>query len=240
MTEEPISRDLALRIGLAARELPEIEVHQLIAALNRLCAAPLTAEKLASVSVDKLRQVARVLHYDGLYDAAEATLERACACLRGEGGDGLTTGLPQRVAELPDVASIRVACASNTAAQLDGHYGSCSRFLVYQVVPGEARLIDVRSTAELGRGIERTEKSAARVELIKDCHILYCCSIGPPAAAKVVRAGLMPIKLAAGGDATELVTELAAMLAANPPPWLAKLLGHEPESRVRYVDFAAN
>ncbi|MCG5530528.1 dinitrogenase iron-molybdenum cofactor biosynthesis protein [Halorhodospira halochloris] len=243
MSNELLTRALALRIGLAARQIPEIEVHQLIALLNRVCGAPLDEEKLAAVSAAELRRGARVMHYDGLYEAADAALERACSALRGdsqsEQGDGEQfAGLPEPVEELADVMAIRVACASNSAANLDGHYGSCARFLVFQVLPGEARLIDVRSTAEVASGVARTEKSAARAALIKDCHILYCCSIGPPAAAKVVRAGLMPVKRADGGSAPELMADLADMLNSNPPPWLAKLLGHEQQSRVRYADFA--
>jgi hypothetical protein len=29
--------------------------------------------------------------------------------------------------------SIRIACASNRGERLDGHFGSCARFLIYQV-----------------------------------------------------------------------------------------------------------
>ncbi|MBK1735131.1 hypothetical protein CKO15_07490 [Halorhodospira abdelmalekii] len=225
-SEEGMSREVALRIGLAARELPEIEVHQLLALLSRLHGAPLTDAKLAATTPQQLRDTAQRLHYDALHNAAAARLERACELLRSDAAaaESADCALPEPVAAAAGVASIRVACASNTAAQLDGHFGSCARFLVYQVMPGEARLVDVRSAAQAGVGVARTEKSAARAAVVDDCQILYCCSIGPGAAAKVVRAGLMPVKRGDGGDAGVLMAELAEVLAQRPPPWLAKLL----------------
>jgi predicted Fe-Mo cluster-binding NifX family protein len=44
--------------------------------------------------------------------------------------------------------SLRVAVAANRGENLDGHFGSCDRFLIYQVGQDAIRLIDVRSTAE--------------------------------------------------------------------------------------------
>ena len=67
---------------------------------------------------------------------------------------------------MPD--SIRVACASNSQEELDGHFGSCKRFLIYQVSAHDCRLIDIR------RAIERAgvdEKNAYRGSLIEDCQI---------------------------------------------------------------------
>jgi nitrogen fixation protein NifX len=104
--------------------------------------------------------------------------------------------------DLPPVASyaegdmpgsIRVACASNREQLLDGHYGSCERFLVYQVSPEEVRLIGVRPTLEADHAEDR---NVARAALINDCQIVYVQSIGGPATAKVVRAGVHPVKVA--------------------------------------------
>jgi hypothetical protein len=59
-------------------------------------------------------------------------------------------------------------------------------------------------------------------------------SIGGPAAAKVVKQDIHPIKFPHGGDAVEAVAELKNTLATNPPPWLAKVMGKEAEERVRF------
>ncbi len=52
-------------------------------------------------------------------------------------------------------------------------------------------------------------------------------SIGGPAAAKVVRRDIHPVKKPDGGEAKILLAELQAALAA-PPPWLAKAMGLTP------------
>ncbi len=119
--------------------------------------------------------------------------------------------------------SIRVACASRGGERVDGHFGSCRRFLVYRVSADEIRLID-----------SRPAEDADRAGLIEDCHILYIQSIGGPAAAKVVKAGVLPIKVLEGGEAPEVLARLQKVLAGSPPPWLAKVMGAAPQERVRY------
>ncbi|MNF89420.1 Dinitrogenase iron-molybdenum cofactor [compost metagenome] len=129
------------------------------------------------------------------------------------------------------VGSIRVAIASNNGAQLDGHFGTCLRFLIYQIGASEQTLIDIRSTLEADLA---EDKNAFRTELIQDCQVLYVVSIGGPAAAKVVRAGIHPLKKPNGGQAEAVLAELQQVMAGSPPPWLAKLLGQSAEQRVRF------
>ncbi len=226
MSEEmTLSRDLALRIGQAARELPEMEVTQMVNALVRLLGAPLTADKLGGVTTAGLVKAGGLVHADGLAQAPQGRLEAACAALRGEHGaivDDMPAPHPQ-AASLPE--AVQVACASDSAGNLDGHFGSCTRFLVYRVSAEAVRLLDVRSIADVGLRGRRDDKNKARAALISDCQLLYCCSIGGPAAAKVVRAGVHPIKLPEGGDAAAIMEELRGRLADHPPPWLARLLG---------------
>jgi hypothetical protein len=76
-----------------------------------------------------------------------------------------------------------------------GIIGSCERFLVYQVSPDEVRLIAVRPTLAADHAEDR---NVARAALIDDCQIVYVQSIGGPATAKVVRAGVHPVKVAGG------------------------------------------
>ena len=127
--------------------------------------------------------------------------------------------------------SIRVALASNSGNNLDGHFGSCLRYLVYQVSAEESRLVDVRSALEADFAEDR---NAFRVDLIKDCHLLYVVSVGGPAAAKIIRADIYPMKKIEGGAAVDALTELQAMMRGVRPPWLAKILGVPNAERFRY------
>ncbi|HSN24104.1 MAG TPA: NifB/NifX family molybdenum-iron cluster-binding protein, partial [Methylomicrobium sp.] len=125
--------------------------------------------------------------------------------------------------------SIRIAIASNTGSLLNGHFGSCIRFLVYQLSREDCRLIDIRSTVEADSAEDRNQ---FRVNLIQDCQLLFVQSIGGPAAAKVIRGGIYPVKVPEVIDAAEKLREFRNVFDA-PPPWLAKVLGKSPEERKR-------
>ncbi len=224
MPDSPVaSREAALRIALAARALNGLEVRALAGALIARLEAPLTEAKLATLSVEDLRVIlagdfAEQACHVGV--AADA-LKQAIRLLWGEGIGNQDFPLldPYRDGEMP--GSIRVAVAANRGENLDGHFGSCERFLIYQLAPEAIKLIAARTTVEADAAADRND---ARAALIDDCQIVYVQSIGGPAAAKVVRAGIHPIKLTTGCGARALLAELQQRLA-SPPPWLARIMG---------------
>ena len=222
-----LSEQVALRIALAARALPEVEVKDLLPALLTLVGEPMSEAKLSKLRLGRLKQV------DLLSEIEDVYLKQSLAFLKGQNIQTEPVPLPEPQAyidgEIAD--SIRVACASNTGDKIDGHFGSCQRFLIYQLSPTELRLIDIRSPAKVA---EDEDKNAYRAKLVNDCQVLYTVSIGGPAAAKVVRAGLHPIKIPNGGEAPEVLAKLQHTLADAPPPWLAKVMGVEVEERVRF------
>lgn len=231
-----ISRDLALRVGLAARALPGISVPRLIDVLTERLGRPLTEKKLARITVTDLKTGFSSL--DGEEDGEDVgtisveSYKQAVRYLWGEDLAEPEIPQPQAYGEGDMPNSVRVACASNSGEFVDGHFGSCPRFLVYQVSTDEIRLIDVRPTT----GADGSDdKNAFRAGLIDDCHVVYIHSVGGPAAAKIIRAGVYPIKLPEGGIAPEVLKTFQAMLGGTPPPWLAKILGADAESRVRFA-----
>jgi nitrogen fixation protein NifX len=227
MTKAPISEDIALRIGLAARALPDTDPARMIRVLADAVGLPPTAEKLAALRVKDFKSAAG----GELADQDQDALKAALAILKGEGlddPDPLPTLDDYSEGEMPD--SIRVACASDNGQLLDGHFGAARRFLVYQVSADACRLIDVRPVRDLGQ----EDKNAYRADLIRDCQVLYVASIGGPAAAKVIKADIHPIKDAAGGSARDRMAALQRILADKPPPWLAKVMGRTPEERIRF------
>ncbi|MGD8595235.1 MAG: dinitrogenase iron-molybdenum cofactor biosynthesis protein [Gammaproteobacteria bacterium] len=235
MNAQSISREVALRIGLAARVLPGADARQLLEVLKERLGFPLTEARLTQMTVTDLKTGLASL--DGEEDSEEAGIgmeyyKLAVRYLWGE--EGIEPDLPEIQAyqdgDMP--GSIRVAVGSNGADDIDGHYGSCPRFLVYQVSPEEVRLVDIRSTA----GADQAEdKNAFRAEIIGDCHVMYVQSIGGPAAAKVVRAGIYPMKLPEGGKAPEALAKLQTVMAGTPPPWLAKIVGVPAEKRTKFT-----
>ena len=93
-----------------------------------------------------------------------------------------------------------------------------------------ARLIDVRSAAGADAS---NDKNAFRVDLIRDCRILYIVSIGGPASAKVIKADIHLMPVPDGGPAREILANLQRVIAHSPPPWLAKALGAAAGVRVK-------
>lgn len=223
----PISDEIALRIGLAARALPDTPPARLIRVLEDAVGLPPTDEKLAGLRVKDLKAAAG----GELGDIDSDVLKIALTLLKGEGSaepDPPPPLDPYTEGELP--GSVRVACASNGGEQLDGHFGSARRFLVYQVSADAVRLIDTRPADDTGA----EDKNTYRAGLIRDCQVLYVASIGGPAAAKVVKADIHPIQDAGGGSARERMAALQRILAHKPPPWLAKAMGQTPEERIRF------
>lgn len=228
MDHPPFSNEVALRIGLAARQLPTISVSDLIEALQDFLGDTIDEAALQRVTVTQLKAAFRQSgDLDGDEDREEfqtasmASFKDAVRLLWGETTEA--EKLPAVEAYVPSdmPRSVRVAVASNSAEQIDGHFGSALRYLIYQVSADAIRLVDVRSAlaADLS-----ADKNAFRVGLIRDCAMAFIVSIGGPAAAKVIKADIHLMPVPNGGSARDELHKLQAVIRRNPPPWLAKWL----------------
>ncbi|WP_075185657.1 dinitrogenase iron-molybdenum cofactor N-terminal domain-containing protein [Teredinibacter haidensis] len=228
-----INRETALRIALAARALPGTNVGELLEIVQKKVKGELNGQTLLKITVGDL---AKGLSEGGAERGSDGTglgLPEIKEAVRILWGERELDSLP-KVKPLQDIParSVRVAICSNTGERLDGHFGSCIRFLIYQVSDSEHQLIDIRSTVEADLSEDR---NAFRANLIGDCQILYVVSIGGPAAAKVIKAGVYPIKRVVGGEAKDVLLQLQGVMAKSPPPWLAKFIGDKPEDRIRFM-----
>ncbi|MEO0536265.1 MAG: dinitrogenase iron-molybdenum cofactor biosynthesis protein [Cyanobacteria bacterium P01_A01_bin.123] len=238
MTNQPISDEVALRIALAAQTLPDVSVRDLIEALQTNLDDEITEESLSKLTVTQLKRA-----FGNIYEVDDsewegedannqdiAAFKDAVRILWGEQSE-CEHPLPIEPYEDGDMPnSIRIAVASNTEEQLDGHFGSCHRYLIYQLSTDVIKLIGVRSALEADLSDNKNE---FRVNLIKDCPVLYVVSIGGPAAAKVIQANIYPMKIEDGGEIREILADLQRAIATSPPPWLAKILGIGADKRVR-------
>lgn len=138
-----------------------------------------------------------------------------------------------------ETQQLKVAFASAEGNTVDGHFGSCEQFYIYTVDANEQQFVEVRK-AESGRGVE---KNAVRAAIIDDCHLLFCASIGGPAAARVIRTGIHPMKCKpVDGEfptITQQLTQLQLrMQSESLPPWLAKLTGQQEQLSSRFEALA--
>ena len=237
MSATPVaSREAALRIALAARALNDLDVRALVGALVEKLDAPLTEAKLGTLTVEELRVIIAGDFADqGCHVGVDGeALKEAVRLFWGQGVDHSDFPAVDTLVEGELPGTIRVAIAANRGENLDGHFGSCERFLIYQVGPALLKLVGVRSTVEADAAEDR---NAARSALIRDCQIVYVQSMGGPAAAKVVRTGVHPIKKPEGGAARVVLAELQARLT-SPPPWLAQIMGVPATSLARFASEA--
>lgn len=125
---------------------------------------------------------------------------------------------------MPDspITGLRIAVATTDGTAVDEHFGRCRRFDVYDL---DAHRFALAASRDLGPAVSHEDGAVdSRLEAIGDCAIVHVTSIGPGAAARVVNAGVMPLKLPEGTPVTEVLTRLQAVLGGTPPPWLRKVL----------------
>ncbi|EXJ15792.1 NifB/NifX family molybdenum-iron cluster-binding protein [Imhoffiella purpurea] len=222
-----LSHALALRIGLAARAL-QIPPARLVPLLIDVLKMPLTDQKLKALTLRQLRSARR----GELGRVRRRVLEEALAFLGDRAGvDILDTAISTvefyRDGDLP--GSVRVAVASNEGLMLDGDFGTCLRYLVYQVSSEEIRLIEVRGTGgEKAAG----NRPVWRAERIGDCQLLLARSVGNRAMAPLVHQGIYPVTYLKTMTAPVALYAVRQMLRDNPPPWLAKAMGGEMSQRM--------
>lgn len=229
-----ISKAAAQRVSNAARALSEDEPQAFILALGNHLGLPINEKKLRALTVEDLNTL--LSGQDGLlpenYD--HVAMQAALRCLWGEPLNQQPAPEPETPPDsLTGAPYLQVAVASNNGEQLDGHFGSCLRFLIYRVSNDALYLHQVRDAAHLDLAAG-SERNALRADLLKDCQLLYVQSIGGPAAAKVIRAGIHPVKFPLPGPARDSLLQLQAHLD-NPPPWLARVLGVESSVSRRFA-----
>ncbi|MDW6004011.1 dinitrogenase iron-molybdenum cofactor biosynthesis protein [Vibrio mangrovi] len=217
---DTMTAQAALRIALAARQLPGIDVRALLGLLIQHLSAPLSEEKLLKLSPKAFRlMVSSIQGGPGRKETGNAYAVLTQTQPEAE---------PPRIKAVEPLAAPKLyaAVTSNQGEMIDGHYGSCLNILVYEVNRDSYQLIDIRPVERHLQGEVRSQKL---LELIHDCQILFTLSIGGPAAAKVTRADVHPIKRATPTEAGEVMTELSQVICNSPPPWLRKQLGLPPD-----------
>jgi nitrogen fixation protein NifX len=98
--------------------------------------------------------------------------------------------------------------------------------MVYDVTPQHHRLVEAIAceTVELDRP-ESEDKIGQKVAALAGCHLLFALAIGPPAAARVIRANIHPIKVDAPERIESVIARVQSLMTGEPPSWIRKILG---------------
>lgn len=213
---QAIQDTLALRLGMAAKALPQLSLQLFVQNLVKKLGDPLNEKKLRSLNPKQFYQFLTELNSD----IERSQSNQALAILTSESISAMQAPTVSDTTPLKGPV-LRVAVTSNNEEMIDGHFGSCLRILIYEANIKHFRLADVREVETQESGMNRTDYLT---DLIRDCQILATLSIGGPAAAKVTNADVHPIKQATPAPAEEFMLRVCTMLAGTPPPWIKKIL----------------
>jgi len=133
--------------------------------------------------------------------------------------------------------AMKVAFASKDMETVNAHFGGAKEFVIYNVSKEGFELSGVIKTDT--SEFTGDDKTDFKVKALKGINIMYCESIGGTAAAKVIRAGINPMKVQEPRKIVEILNELVTMVNGNPPPWIKRIMNLETVEDVRLARWQA-
>jgi nitrogen fixation protein NifX len=191
--------------------LPELQPAQILTWLSDESDDALTPEYLARLDVRKLETT---------FPSETAMMSparwiRVKECLRGKLPGHLQAQHPARSPQL------LVAFCSQDGLLINGHFGQGRLFFIYGFDEQGSWLHDLRRYPSAPQNKEANE---VRALLLHDCHLLFCEAIGGPAAARLIRHNIHPMKVSPGISIPAQCDAIKNLLNGRLPPWLAKRL----------------
>lgn len=131
---------------------------------------------------------------------------------------------------------MKVAFATQDLKRVDAHFGWAKNLAIYELTPqGWTFLEAVQFDGDLKEDGDE-DKLAPKLEIIKDCALLYVAAIGGSAAARVVAHKIHPVKVSEPEVIEEVLAKLRDVLSGTPPPWLRKALLKDQERSFNFED----
>ncbi len=129
---------------------------------------------------------------------------------------------------------MKVAFATTAGTTIDEHFGRAGTFAVYDITPEGVSFLELRKVAEgdldtavvttRGMGSLHDDAVTEKIDKLGDVRIVYFTEIGGPAAAKLVRRGIMPLKAEQCSNIREAAERLAETMRTRPAPWMRRAL----------------
>lgn len=134
---------------------------------------------------------------------------------------------------------MKVAFATTDGIHVDEHFGRAGKFAIYNLTRHGYDFVEIRRFSDgvdtsivetKGLGPVHDDRVAGKVDRLSDCRIVYLTEIGGPSAARLIKKGMMPVKVKEVVSIEESVNRLLETVQGSPPPWLAKILHSETEA----------
>ena len=99
---------------------------------------------------------------------------------------------------------MKIAFATTDGITVDEHFGRAGMFEVYDITKDGYAFLETRkfsdgrdSAIEETKGMEaiHDDRVQKKVDQLADCRIIYLTDIGGPSAARLVKKGIMPVKV---------------------------------------------
>jgi nitrogen fixation protein NifX len=126
---------------------------------------------------------------------------------------------------------LRIAFATSDRKTVNHHFGGTEGLILYDVSPGEARLLDfaafppAEKEGEVVRdGVTGTvqDKVLVKLEFVKGCHAVYAHSIGSSSTRRLMQLGVQPVIVKEGSEILDLLNEISLALARGGVAWIEK------------------
>jgi len=137
---------------------------------------------------------------------------------------------------------MKVAFATTDGKQVDEHFGRAGMFAVYELTDKGSFFVELRKFSDgMDKSVTDTKDMGplhdsavqAKVERLADCKLIYLTEIGGPSAARLVKKGIMPMKVKEIVSIESALNQLKDTLKQSPPPWLRKALNGNTDCGVR-------
>ncbi len=128
---------------------------------------------------------------------------------------------------------MKIAFATTDGRLVDEHFGRAGMFSIYEMTERGCRFLETRKFADgvdqavvstRSEGREHEDAVQDKVERLADCKLIYLTEIGGPSAARLVKKGIMPMKVKEATPIETAVKQLLEIVKKSPPPWLRKAL----------------
>jgi len=122
---------------------------------------------------------------------------------------------------------LTAAFATADGVHVDAHFGWSPRFDIYDITADSVQRREIRVVPE-DLEANQDHRLQPRLDALAGCSLLCVASIGPAAAAKVVKARVHPMKTDPSTTIGSVLDRLQVVLQGTPPPWLRKLQAPSP------------
>jgi nitrogen fixation protein NifX len=128
---------------------------------------------------------------------------------------------------------MKVAFATTDGNNVDEHFGRAGMFAVYEFTESGFRFVELRKFAEgMDKSVTDTRDMGplhddavqGKIDRLADCKLIYLTEIGGPSAARLVKKGIMPMKVKEPVPIETALNQLGETIRKSSPPWLRKAM----------------